>query len=92
MTYSSHSGRDRSSGRAWIRLIDVAQLLRRAGRRHGVVTHVEVEVEVGVLDPVRQVEPERHLDEPAAERDEQPEPFLDEAAGRLEESVAAETG
>ena len=64
-----------------MRLIDVAELLRGAGRRHGVVAHVEVEVEVGVLDPVRQVEPERHLDEPATERDEQPEALLDEAAG-----------
>ena len=69
---------------------DVAQLLRRAGRWHRMVTNVEVEVEVGVLDPVRQIEPEWYLDEPSAERDEQPEPLLDEAAGRFEESVAAE--
>ena len=60
---------------------DVAQLLRRAGRWHGVVTHVEVEVEVGVLDPVRQVEPEWYLDEPATERDEQPEPFARRGRG-----------
>ena len=57
---------------------DLAELLRRARRRHGVVSHVEVEVEVGVLDPIRQVEAERHFDEPTPERRQQPEAIGDE--------------
>ena len=71
---------------------DIAELLRRAWRRYCVVTDVEVEIEVGVLDPVRQVEAERHLDEPATERHEQTEALLDEAAGADEELVGAEAG
>ena len=45
----------------------LGQLLRRAGWRDGVVADVVVEVEVGVLDPVRQVDPPWHVDQPAAE-------------------------
>src|SRR3712207_8075841 len=43
----------------------LGELARVAGRRHGVVADVEVEVEVRVLDPVRMVEPrsEEHTSE-----------------------------
>src|SRR5206468_2427754 len=40
--------------------------------------HVEVEVEVGVVDPVRVVEAERHLGEPPAERGQQRQALLHE--------------
>ena len=88
MTYSSHSGRDRSSGRAWIRQTTSASCSRRARRRHGVVADVEVDVEVGVLDPVRQVEAERHLDEPPAERRQLVDALEDDLLGRLDPGAA----
>ena len=68
ITYSSHSGRDRSSGRATMRATTSASCSAVAGRRHGVVAHVEVEVEGRVLHPVRQVESEWHVDEAAGQR------------------------
>ena len=46
----------------------LVQLVVRARRRDGAVPDVEVEVEVGVGDPVRVVEPERHLHQPASQR------------------------
>ncbi len=42
-----------------------AELLGCARRRYGMVTYMEVEVEVRVFDPVRQVEAERDLDQSA---------------------------
>ena len=53
----------------------LGELLVRAGGRHRNVSHVEVEVEVRVLDPVRVVEPERHLDDAAAERRQEVQPL-----------------
>jgi hypothetical protein len=53
-------------------------LLARAGRRDGALTDVEVEVEVGILDPERQVDVERHGREPPAERRQQVDPLPDE--------------
>ena len=51
---------------------DACDLLGRAGRpaRRGElkVADVEVEIEVGVVDPVRMVEAERHLDDAATDR------------------------
>ena len=47
------------------------------GGGHGRVADVEVEVEVGVLDPVRVVEPERHLPQPPAQRLEEVEAAFD---------------
>jgi hypothetical protein len=41
---------------------------------------MEVQVEVRVLDPVRVVDPERHLHEPPAERRQQVQALRDEAA------------
>ena len=45
------------------------ELGRPARRRHGDVADMEVEVEVGVIGPVRMVETERHLDQATAQRD-----------------------
>ena len=46
----------------------LGQLPVVAGRGQRELADVELDVEVGVLDPVRLVEPERHGDQPAAER------------------------
>ena len=62
------------------------------GGGDGVVADVEVDVEVGVLDPVRQVEPERHLDEPAAERRQLVDAFEDELLRRLDTGAAGHAG
>jgi hypothetical protein len=53
---------------------------------------VEVEVEVGVLDPVRQVEVERHGREPPAERRQQVEPLADQPAEVRDGQLAAGRG
>ncbi len=88
MTYSSHSGR-RAVERAGDDAADhVGELLGRARRRHGVVADVEVDVEVGILDPVRQVEPERHLHQSAAERRQLVDALEDDLLGRLEPGTA----
>ena len=58
---------------------DLGQLVHRARRRHGDAVEVGVEVEVGVLDPHRMAEVERHRHQPAAERLEQVQPAV--AAG-----------
>ena len=49
---------------------DLGDLVVTPGRWHAAVADMEVEVEVGILDPVGQVESEGNLDEPATERDE----------------------
>jgi len=48
----------------------LGQLLGVPGRRHCVMAHVEVDVEVRVFDPVRQVQTHGHLDQPPPERGE----------------------
>src|SRR5439155_26312331 len=70
----------------------VGQLLVVARRRYGGVADVEVEVEVGVLDPVRVVKAERHRYEPARERGKQVETLADQAADVLVGDVAARRG
>ena len=52
--------------------------LNRTARKHGVVADVEVEVERRVLDPVRQIEAERDVDEPPPERGELVDPLEDQ--------------
>jgi hypothetical protein len=47
-----------------------------AGRRDRRLAHVVLDVEVGVLDPVGQVEVERDLDEPPAKRRNEVQPLL----------------
>ena len=66
----------------------LAELFGSAGRRHGVMADVEVDVEVGVLDPVRQVQPERHLDQPAPERGELVDALEDQLLGRFQPRAA----
>jgi hypothetical protein len=57
---------------------DLRDLALGARRRDRGLAHVVVEVEVGVLDPVGQVEAERHLDEPPAEGRQQVQPLGDD--------------
>ena len=54
-----------------------AQLAPVAGLRQGDVADVELEVEVGILDPVRVVEVERHPHQPLAEHPGHVEALLD---------------
>ena len=70
----------------------LAELLGSAGRRDRVVADVEVDVEVGILDPVRQVEPERNLDEAPPERRQLVDPFEDQLLHRLDTGPAGHPG
>ena len=67
MRYSSHGGRLRSSGRAWMRAICVQNCRQLPGRGRAMCAHVVLEVEPAVPDPPRTVETERHVDHPLAE-------------------------
>ena len=60
------------------------QLSAIARRWHGDVTDVEIEIELGVLDPVRVIEAEGNGHEFAAKRREQVDPAGDERSERLE--------
>ena len=62
----------------------LGQLPVVTGRRQGELADVELDVEVRVLDPVGLVEPERDLDQPAAERRDQVQPGLDEPGQPVE--------
>jgi hypothetical protein len=59
---------------------EVGELALVARRRDRDVTQVVVEVEIGVLDPVGMVEPERHAHETATERSDEVEPLDEELA------------
>ena len=61
----------------------VRELLGRSGRGDGVVADVEVDVEVRVVDPVRQVEPERHLHESPPQRREHADAVEEDLLRRL---------
>ena len=63
-----------------------------ARRRHRALADVEVEVEGRVLDPVRQVDPERHLDQPPAERRQHVQPLGHHAADVADLERAARRG
>ena len=54
----------------------LGQLLVAPRRGQRELTDVEVEVELGVVDPVRIIEPERHLGEPPAERGQKRQALL----------------
>ena len=69
-----------------------ASVLVVAGRRHRRLADVEVEVEVGVLDPVRVVEAERHLGELPAERRQHVDALADQPADVLAAQRAAGRG
>ena len=64
----------------------LGQLGVGAGRRQGQLAHVEVEIEVRVVEPVGVVEPEGHLHQPPPERRQQRQPFRDQVldVGQLE--------
>ena len=66
----------------------LGELLGVAGRRHGVVTHVEVDVELRVLDPVRQIEAERHLDQSSPEGQETVDAIEDDVLGGFQPGAA----
>ena len=78
----------RSSGRATMRLTASASCWGVPGGGDGVVADVEVDVEIGILDPVRQIEAERHLDQPTAKRSELVDALEDHLLGRLEAGTA----
>ena len=67
---------------------DVGELLRVAWRWHGVMAHVEVDVEVGILDPVGEVETHGHLDQSSSERGEEIDAFENGLLGRLQTGAA----
>ena len=90
-THASHSGWRRSSGTARDIRDERGQLGRAAGRGDRGAAQVVVEVEVGVLDPQRRVQPERHLDEPAAERRHEVQPRLHQLAHVLVTEPAGAT-
>ena len=59
--------------------LDLRRELPRASRGgKGDVSDVEVEIEVGVLDPVGLIEPERHLDESVTIRGNEVQPLADQ--------------
>ena len=68
----------------------VGELLVVAGLRKPDVAQVKVEVEVRVLDPVRVIETERHLDQPPAIRRQQMNALVDGLADRVVERAFAE--
>ena len=61
MTYISHSGLLRSSGRECSRATWMQNCRQSPGPGQGDVPHVVLEVEVRILDPIRVIEPQRHL-------------------------------
>ena len=61
------------------------------GRERG-LPDVEVQVEVGVLDPVGQVQPERDAHEPPVERRQEMKPLFDEPRDLLDAEPAARGG
>ena len=56
----------------------LCELTAVTGRRHGDVAEVEIEVEVGIFDPIRVIESERDFDQPPTERRHQMKSGLDE--------------
>ena len=67
---------------------DFGELLGGTGRWHGVMTNVKVDVELGVLNPIRQVEPERHLHEAPPKWSELIDAFENDLFGCLEPGSA----
>ena len=92
MTYSSHSGRSRSSGRETSRATWMHSWRQSPGCRQGDVADVELEVEVRILDPVRVVEVERHPHEPLAEHAGLVQPLVDVLEDALERHRPAGRG
>ena len=72
MTVNSHSGRVRSNGSAasWARQVEELALGARGGQPDA--AEVEVDVEVGVLDPLGRGEAAEHRRHPLAQPGEDP--------------------
>ena len=66
----------------------LGELLVVARRRQRQLADVEVEVEVGVVHPVRVVEAERHLGQPPAQRRQQRQPLGDQVVDVRERQLA----
>ena len=65
------------------------QLPIAARRRHRQIAHVELEVEVLVFDPVREVEAERHFEQPPAQHGQQVHAILEQPHHDLDVQHAA---
>ena len=78
--HSSHSGRERSSGRPAISAVSAASSRGPPGDGQRGAAHVVVEVEVGILDPQRVVQVERHRHQAAPERRQQVHPLAQQVA------------
>ena len=59
------------------------------GRRQRHLREVVVEIEVGILDPVRLAEPQRDLDEPSTRQRQQVQALFDDRAQRLHRQLRA---
>jgi hypothetical protein len=70
----------------------LGELAVAARRRHGGLADVEVEVEVGILDPVGVVEAERNADQPPAERRQQVDAPRHQPADVRDRQLAARCG
>ena len=71
---------------------DLGELLLVAGRRTPDPPHVVVEVEIGILDPHRMVEPEWDRGKAPAERRHQVQAALDHVADPLERVAIRDRG
>jgi hypothetical protein len=70
----------------------LGELLLRRARRKRQLPDVEVEVEVGIVEPVRIVEAERDLHQPPAQGRQQRQALLHQGADVLEGELAARRG
>ena len=88
MTYISHSGRARSSGRACSRAAWMQNWRQSPGFGSAMWRTWILEVELAVLDPVRVIEVERHPHELPPERVREVHPVLQVLEDPLERDLA----
>ena len=69
-----------------------AELLPVARRRQRHVAHVELEIEIAILDPVRMIGFARHFDELAPETPREVQPLFDVAENVPEPNTSARRG
>ena len=89
MTHASHSGWLRFERAARDVGDEVGQFGLAAGRGQCGAAQVKVEIEVGIFDPHRRVEPERHLDDAPPQRRNEVQARLESGADLV---VAEATG
>ena len=70
----------------------LGELLLPTARRQSQLAHVEVEIEVGIVEPVGVIEPEGNLDEPPAQRRQQGQALLHQGGDVLEGELPARLG